>query len=214
MNDIILITRPRHDETTNYLYYFARQVIKEAEKRNFKVVDLEGSKANINDFSGRIEKINPNLLFLNGHGDYTTITGHNNEPLVTLNNNLLLSDKITYALSCGSAKELGKSAVTKGAKSFIGYTEDFIFLHENEKSTQPLEDQTACLFLEPSNLVVTTLIKGNSAKDAHDRSREKFNHNLRKLMTSESPQEDKSAIPWLYWDMMHQVCLGEGSTKL
>lgn len=215
MSNTLLVTRPRHDETTNYLYYFAKEIIREAEKKNFKIIDLEGPKANAHDFSGRINKTNPNLIFLNGHGNYATITGHDNEPLLSLNHNeSLLSDKITYALSCSSAKELGNSAVANGAKCFIGYDEDFVFLHEVDKVTKPLEDETASLFLEPSNLIMTTLIKGNSTKSAHKRSKEKFNHNLRKIMTSESPQEDNSSIPWLYWDMTHQVCLGDGSAKL
>lgn len=214
MSNVLLVTRPRHDETTNYLFHFAKQVIEEAEKRSFYIIDLKGEKANFKDFSERIRKIEPNIVFLNGHGNYATVMGHDNEPLVCLDKNeLLLSKKITYALACSSAKELGKSAVAKGAKSFIGYTEDFIFLHEKDKSTKPLEDNTACLFLEPSNLVVIALIKGNTTKEAHEYSKAEFKHNLRKLMTSESPQEDKSSIPWLYWDMTHQVCLGNGSAK-
>jgi hypothetical protein len=209
MSNTLLVTRPRHDETTNYLFYFAKEVIKKAEKKKFKIIDLEGPKANARDFSGRIKKTNPNVIFLNGHGNYAIVSGHNNEPLVCLNKNeSLLSNKITYALSCSSAKELGKSAVTHGAKCFIGYDEDFVFLHEINKTTKPLEDKTAALFLEPSNLIMTTLIKGNSTEDAHKRSKEKFKHNLRKLLTSDSPQDDKTSVQWLYWDMKHQVCLG------
>jgi len=211
----ILVTRPRHDETTNYLYYWAKLVIEEAEKRNFKVLDLDEQKANLKDFSGRIKKVNPDLIFLNGHGSPTAIAGHNDEILVSVDKNeSLLNDKITYALSCSSAKKLGQSSVKKGAKSFIGYKEDFIFMHEKDKSTRPTEDETAKLFLEPSNLLVTTLIKGNTSKEAFDRSQKEFNHNLRNLMTSESPQEDRSSIPWLYWDMIHQVCLGNAEAKI
>ena len=208
MSSTLLITRPRYDEATNYLYYWAGQVIKEAEERKFKVIDLNEEKANLRDFSGRIKKVDPDLIFLNGHGSPDTVMGHNNEILVSIDKNeSLLNDKIIYALSCSSAKKLGQSSVKKGAKSFIGYKESFIFMHEKEKSTRPIEDETARLFFVPSNLIVIALIKGNTPKEAFERSQKEFKSNLRKLMTSESPQKDKSSIPWLYWDMIHQVCL-------
>lgn len=215
MNDVLLITRPRHDETTNYLYYWAEQVIKEAKKKNFNVIDLKEVKANSKDFSGRMKKIKPDLVFLNGHGSPDDVTGHNNEVLVSINKNEdLLKDKIVYALSCSSAKNLGKSSVAKGAKCFIGYEEDFVFLHEKDKTTMPDKDKTAELFLEPSNLVMKTLIKGNSAGESSKRSKDEFKRNIRKLLASESPQEDKSSVQWLYWDMLSQVCLGDTEAKL
>lgn len=215
MSKTLLITRPRYDEATNYLYYWAEKVISEAKKKNFTVLDLCGEKANKKDFTGRVEKLNPDLIFLNGHGDPNKITGQNYEVLVEKDRNeTLLSCKITYALSCSAAKNLGQSAVDKGAKSFIGYKEDFIFTYEKDKITRPIEDKTAKLFLEPSNLIVTTLIKGNTAKEANIRSKKEFRKNLRKLMASELPQEDQSPVRWLFWDMTHQVCLGDGDAKL
>ena len=57
MNKILLITRPQHDETTNYLYFWAESVIEEAKKRNFEVLDLKGRKANAKDFVGRMKKV-------------------------------------------------------------------------------------------------------------------------------------------------------------
>lgn len=207
MNNVILITRPRHDEPTNYLYYWAQRVIQTAEKKNLKVIDLHGAKANLKEFSSRIKKTNPDIIYLNGHGNPDSICGHNNETLVCINNESLLYHSYVYALACSSAKILGKSVAKNGTKSFIGYKEDFIFIHETNKSTRPIEDKTAGLFLEPSNLVVTALIKGNTPQEAFNRSQESFKRNIRRLMVSESPREDKSPISWLYWNMTHQVCL-------
>lgn len=215
MSSILLITRPRYDETTNYLYYWAELVVKEAKNRNFEVIDLAEQKANYTDFAGRTKKVNPNLIFFNGHGNPDVITGHNGEILVSVEKDIvLLKDKIIYALACSSAKNLGEAAIKNGAESFIGYKEDFIFMYDEDKSTRPKEDNTAKLFLEPSNLVMTTLIKHNTSSEAFKRSQKEFTRNIRKLMASESLQEDKSPIPWLYWDMTHQVCLGEQSAKL
>jgi len=215
MNNDFLLTRPRHDETTNYLYYWAELVVKEAKKRNFKIIDLTGKRANSDDFSGRVKKVNPSIIFFNGHGNPNVITGHNNEILIEVNkNDILLKDKIVYAISCSSAKNLGRSSIEKGTKSFIGYNEDFVFMHEKDKITKPAKDNTAKLFLEPSNLVMMALLKGNCAGDSSKRSKNEFKRNIRKLLASDSPQEDKSPIQWLYWDMLSQVCLGDGEAKL
>lgn len=215
MINTLLVTRPRHDETTNYLYYFAVKVIREAEKRNIKVIDLSGEKANYNNFSGRIVKLAPDMVFFNGHGNPDTITGHDYEILVCVDkNDILLKNKIIYALSCSSAKNLGRESIEKGARSFIGYDEDFMFLYEKGKSTRPLEDKTAGLFLEPSSLVMTTLIKGHTSQEAFERSKKEFKRNLRKIMASESPQDDKSPARLLYWDMIHLTHLGDGEAKL
>ena len=190
------------------MYYWASIVIQIARKRDYEVVDLDGQKAVSKEFTGRMIKVKPDLVFLNGHGSPTEVTGHNYEVLLKANKNEeLLAGKNIYALSCSSAKELGRSSVEKGTKSYIGYAEDFIFLYEKDKTTKPLRDKTAELFLGPSNLVPIALIKGNTPKEAFNRSQKEFNRNLRKLMTSESPQQDNSSIPWLYWDMTHQVCL-------
>lgn len=215
MSKVLLITRPRHDEPTNYLYHWARMVVTEAEKRNINVIDLRGEKANSKDFSGRIKKTNPDLVFMNGHGNPNTITGHDNKTLLEINNNeSLMKDKVIYALACSSAKNLGPSLVKKGAKCFIGYIEDFAFIHEDERKTRPTEDKTAGLFLGPSNLVVISLIKGNKTKQAYEKSQQEFNRNLRSLMTSESPQQDRSSIPWLYWDTTNQKCIGNLEAKI
>ena len=147
MNNVLLVTRPNHDETTNYLSYWAKKIIVEAEKKNFRVLDLEGKKANPKDFSGRVNKINPEIVFLNGHGSPDVISGHDNIPLISVNDNeSLLRNCITYALACSAAKKVGKSIVKAGSNSFIGYSEDFIFLHQVDKTTRPLEDKTAALF--------------------------------------------------------------------
>lgn len=208
MSDTLLVTRPRHDGTTIYLYYWASLVIREAIKKNCRVIDLDGPKAVKMEFTGRMQKVKPDLIFLNGHGSPTSIAGHNNEILLNANDNEeILSGTNVYALSCSSAEKLGRSSIKKGAKSYIGYIEDFIFLHEKDKISKPLGDKTAGLFLGPSNLVPIALVKGNTPKEAFDRSQKEFNRNLRKLMTSESPQQDNSSIPWLYWDMTHQICL-------
>src|SRR4030042_2621502 len=144
MNNSFLITRSRHDEAMNYLFYWAGKVIEEAEKRNFNVIDLNGEKANVGDFTGRMKKIKPRLIFFNGHGDSGLVTGYDDKILVKVNQNEeLLKNCIVYALSCRSAEKLGESCIKKGTTSYLGYNDDFILVFEKDKITRPLEDKTA-----------------------------------------------------------------------
>lgn len=211
----ILVTRPKDDLTTNYLFYWASLVIKEVMKRGDQVFDLKEKRANRKELCSVINKTKPKLLFLNGHGNQDAITGHGQEILIQSNDNEdITKSSIVYALSCSAASVLGGKCIQKGAKSFIGYQNDFIFLTEQSAITHPLDDQTAALFLQPSNLIVVSLVKGNTVINSYKRSQDEFKRNIRKLLTIESPQEDKSSIRFLLWDMEHQVCLGDQLAKL
>lgn len=125
MSKAILITRPNHDLITTYLSHWSSFVIKEAERKRIKVLDLRGDKASNKMFSSYITEHEPLLVFLNGHGNADTITGYNNEPLIETNKNEnLLIKKIVYARSCDSANNLGKLCIQNGTLAFIGYTKN------------------------------------------------------------------------------------------
>lgn len=209
MNDkILLITRPNHDITTNYLYYWSEKIIDEADKKYVKVIDLKGKRANRKEFTKIISKTSPSIVIINGHGDNKTVTGFDNEYLISKSQNEnLLKKTVTYAVSCSSAKELGPACIASGARAYIGYTDDFTFVIDQSKITRPLEDNTAKLFLEPSNQVGISLIKGNNPQVSYQKSQDAFRRNIRHLLTSESSEEEKEALPFLLWDMTHQACL-------
>jgi len=62
--------------------------------------------------------------------------------------------------------------------------------------------------------VAISLIKGHAAAAANARSKDYFKRNMRKLMTSDTPKEDREMIPYLLWDMDHQVCIGDQKATL
>lgn len=207
----MLITRPNHDITTNYLYFWSKKIIEEAIRDNEKVVDLKEKRANKKEFTSIIIKTKPSFIVINGHGDENTITGYDNEPLVRSGNNeSILRNAIIYARSCSCAKKLGPASIAKGTRAFIGYTDEFVFLIDENYVTQPLNDRTASLFLEASNYVAISLLKRHSASQANNRSKEIFKNTIRKYMTSEAAKVDSELLPYLFWDMNHQKCMGDG----
>ena len=209
MNKILLITRPKHDVTVRYLFYWSKKIIKLAQEKSINVWNLEGKRANYREIESMLKKRKPSLVFFNGHGDDDRIAGHDDEALLVVGKN---EELLIYALSCRSGKKLGYESVKKGALGYIGYDDDFIFIIDPDRISDPLRDKTAELFLEASNQVMICLIKGHNIKYSHEKSKKIFLNNARKLINSES--EQSYLIPYLLWDMQHQVCLGNKNASL
>ena len=68
MNKIFLITRPKHDEATHYLFYWSKKVIELAKRKGIQVLDLQKGRANEKELTSVIKKKEPHFIFLNGHG--------------------------------------------------------------------------------------------------------------------------------------------------
>lgn len=211
----MLITRPDHDPTTNYLYYWSQKLIDFARKRGLQVVDLAKKRANSVEFASVIKKVKPSLIIINGHGNSSVVTGYNDEPLVIAGkNDTLLNKTIVYARSCKSGEKLGPVSVKSGCRAYIGYDDDFVFVTEDDKLTHPLQDKTAELFMNPSNYVVISLLKGHTAGEANIRSKNFLRQNIQRLVTSAASKEENDMIPYLLWNYSHQVCLGSAEATI
>jgi len=208
MSFTYLITRPEHDDTTHYLSSWGKETIKVAESQGVRVLDLHGERANKKEFESKIKKLSPKLVMFNGHGDSDLVTGHKNQELIKAGvNEGLLKAKIVYALSCKSAKVLGPASIQAGALSYTGYEDDFIFIYEPEFFTRPLLDKTAELFLEPSNIFVESLIKGNSVIESFERSRNILKKNFNRAVST--LESDPTAARFLWWNLKNFKSCGD-----
>lgn len=208
--DNFLITRPDYDPVTNYLFHWATEVIESAKD----AVDLYKERANKKEVTSVINKIQPKLVFFNGHGSPSTISGQKGEVLIKKGENEdILKDKIIYSLSCSSAMELGRSCVKKGTRAFIGYDGDFALVNDRNSETRPLNDTTAQLFLKPSNLLIKSLLKGNTTQEAYEKSQNAFSESINKLKVSDLPVGKESIFSWLVWDKEIQVLLGDSKAR-
>lgn len=204
----LLITRPEHDAGTNYLSKWSEKIIDLAEDKSVKVIDLHREKASRDRVIGTLEKTGTKLVVLNGHGSDNSVHGHNDEVILKEGDTKAVKDKIIYARSCKSAKCLGKHSISQGALAYLGYEEDFIMLSDEASARKPLEDKTAGLFLEPSNYIPVSLVKGYTAGDANNRSKTLFRKNIERLIIEGPSSDNYDAIRFLLWDMNNQVCLG------
>lgn len=204
----ILFSRPSHDDITAYLHLFSKHLVKLAFDKGYRVSDQEKEKANKLAILSVINKMKPNFIMFNGHGNSKEICGHNDETVIKAGkNHKLLSSSIVYSLSCSSAQELGPVSVEDGAVAFIGYDDDFALGTDTRYETTPSRDKVAKLFLDPSNLLVETLLKGNSIKVAMERCKTKMEENISQLRTSTEP-EAADYLPWLFYNCMSLVAHG------
>ena len=202
----LLITRPRYELVTHYLYFWSQIIIDEAKQRNISVIDLDKEKATKNKVESYLKKQQPTIVIFNGHGNDTCVTGQDEESLIESGKNShLLKDKIVYMRSCDSGKILGPQVIKEGAKAFIGYKELFRFWTDNNFIQKPLKDTFAQPFFETSNQVALSLIKGKTAEESHEDSLMNYERTISKLLTSNS--ENSFEVADLFWNMHNQICL-------
>ena len=138
----IVVTRPEHDDTTHYLSHWMKEVLKIAEKKGIKIVDLRRDRARRGEVEGVLRRQNPDFVIFNGHGASDRVGGHKNDVLIQVGmNESLLKSKVIYAVSCRSAQQLGPKSIEAGAITYVGYDDDFIFFYEPEMISRPLKDK-------------------------------------------------------------------------
>lgn len=155
-----LLTRPNHEQTTKYLFEWAKKILEKASEKNILTVDLAGDQVTRGNFTKAIKKYTPSFVYLNGHGSPNEVTGYN-----------------------------------------------------EEKQNAPAEDNTAAIFLQPSNDLVDSIINGKLTSEAFENSQEAFTQDIVKYSLSEATAEERELLPYLLWDREHQVCLGDSQTS-
>jgi len=194
---ITLFVRPRHDDVVTYLHHYSDDLVKISDSKGFKTLNKEKEQTTKEIVTNIISKNKPNFIMFNGHGNENCICGHNDEPLIELDkNHNLLGNKITYALACSSASKLGKK-VGNDKTTFIGYGDDFALGMDTNCQASIKRDKIAKFFLEPSNLLVKSILKGNLISEAMAKSKELMKANISKLRTDPFLNAT-DYIPYLY----------------
>ena len=206
MNNTLLLTRPNYDPATNYLYFWSKFIV--TPTHGFKILDLKDKKANNQTFTSYIKKHQPFVVVFNGHGNDKTILGQDGEILIESGiNDGLLKGKIIYARCCEAGKLLGPSCVRKGARAFIGYKKKYYLCYSESHISRPLQDPVAKLFLEPSNLVPQSILKGNTTKLAYEKSQKAILRNIQYMVSTAASDDQRDAAPYLWANKANQVLL-------
>jgi hypothetical protein len=200
---LLLITRPRYDTPTHYLFFWSELLIKEAQKRGVDIIDLQKEKVTKNKVAGYLSKREVDLLIINGHGNQTSVCGQDNEVILSTSDQDIFKDKIIFIRACDAGTVLGPHTVAKGAKAFIGYNQPFIFPIDKQSFKTPLKDDLAQSILECSNQVGLSLIKGRNVEEAQLESLQKFKEKVIEYSNSNSIYS--FLLPFLLWNMSCQI---------
>ena len=94
---LLLLTRPRYDRPTHYLFHWAGLLVNEAEKKGIKVIDLDKDKAKKKNLHSYLAKQPIDTVILNGHGSPESVAGEDNEIILSVGNGTkLLKNKIIF----------------------------------------------------------------------------------------------------------------------
>ena len=202
-----LVTRPRYDPVTHYLYHWMGMLLVEAKRKNIPFIDIEKGEVEKTRVRSYIEKQSPNLIILNGHGNDNSVAGDDNKDIVSITDDLkIFKGKKMYVRSCTSGRNLGPEIVKNGCVGFIGYQDSFFFAvqEDSESFRDPTTDDLAGVCLAPSNTIAEALIKGSTIREAHEKGIKASQEMLDKLQVSSS--YNSQFAPFLYWNMINQVC--------
>ena len=215
MQNGLIITLPQYDNATEYLTYYSKFITKEVEKKGIKTKEIHGNELNLKEFTKIIKKLDYNFVVFNGHGTTDSILGHKTDVILKVGvNEELMKDRIIYARSCNAAVSLGVECTKSSGGAFIGYIFPFVFYMNEQWSTKPSNDNVAKLFLEPSNQVPISLIKGNSAKESDINSKKHIFKNINKVLKNPSEPDTPFIVEGLWNNYLGQVVRGNESTKI
>jgi len=208
-----IITMPNYDDATSYLYCYAEELVRFAAENNLLLIQLKRPRLRRNILEESIFKQEPQLLLFNAHGDENTIYGDKiggeAEYLIREGeNHQLLQGKLTYARACSAAASLGRAA-TENAGCFIGYNQPFSFWTDTTRTTTPLKDKVAHFFLQPSNELAISLLRGKSAREAAEIFNNLSKKNILHLLGKQDEPGAMASAMLLWNNMMAQQVLGD-----
>lgn len=214
----ILVTRPKHDIPTSYLYYFSEDILKQVKNlKKIHITNLDGEKANKTNFEKSLIKESPKLIFLNGHGNQNCVTGHQNKEILNEKNINLTKNKIVYALACNSLKNLGKKAIQKGTLTYIGYKDKFMVVRDITRTSNPKKDKNALPFKKACSTLINSLVLDRkTVEEAINLTKKEYINLIRSYGTSEEdPFGDPPLIRFaLTWNWLYLDMEGNPSVKL
>ena len=107
----------------DFVDWYVDQVIELAVAQGFDVTDVYADAARRDIIESTIKDVDPLLFFHADHGGADVLVGQDWDRLIDTANANILSGRVTYTISCLSAKTLGPDVIAKGGLSYIGYAD-------------------------------------------------------------------------------------------
>jgi hypothetical protein len=210
----VVVTRPNHDYAT-LCGYTALSVVNEYYfGKGYEVRDLSGSTATRGNV---LRELPADMFYGVGHGDVDVFTGWGNQTVFYVCDCRELSGSIVYLLSCLTARELGGDIVRKGARAYVGYSEEFTWvLYDRYTCAYDTYNDRYCKwFFTPVRVLLERIADGATAGEANASSIAEWNFGISYWL--ENPENDPNAglvLYYLTWDRDAQTLLGDFNARL
>jgi len=168
-------TRPDSDIATKLGSMALSRSVSYLRIRGFYIDDLYGDRAVRDSVTSSIARNDPALFFGVGHGKEDLFTGQNQQVIFRVcEPPETIRGRVVYLLSCLTGAQLGVDMVNKGAETFIGYREEFVWVQE--RMVNPLDDRIGRAFFEPVEQIIRSLADGRTTGDAYRASIDRWNY--------------------------------------
>lgn len=141
-----------------------------------------------------------------GHGTPDTFFGQGNQVLMNTDSIPNVKGKIVFLISCEVGEKLGPAMIEQGAKSFIGFKQDLVWILNASKVMTPWEDKTGALILKPMVDAVNTILDGKTTSEA-------FYGMLEQLTFNQTQTEDEIVKAALQFNADNAVMLGDPEAR-
>jgi hypothetical protein len=144
-----------------------------------------------------------------GHGSQTSFTGQNEALILEIGkyNPREIKGKVIKLLSCQTGVSLGPDLVKNGAKAFMGYRDDYVWVMDSDFASKPWEDEMAAACLMPVVDGLNTLLDGKTAKESLDVETQGYLKNA-------AAEEDSLVKSCLGFNYVNAVLLGDTSARV
>ncbi|MEM1551558.1 MAG: hypothetical protein QXH03_02675 [Candidatus Bathyarchaeia archaeon] len=188
----ILVSRPDFETATKWgAYWYNENVVKPAQEKGFKVIDLYAKDAVREKFHQAIDTEDPIYISAVGHGNQNTLTGQNYSVLLRVDDAETakrVPNRHFHLLSCETGAQLGPWMVEKGAVAYHGYKVTYYFVI----STFP--DSYAKPFFDSDETIDRVLFEGKTHREANKAAYDKYTQYI------EDPNTPEICKRYLLWD--------------
>ncbi len=144
-----------------------------------------------------------------GHGNEVSFTGHNEALILEIGKYAPreVQGKVIKLLSCLTGIALGPDLIKNGAKSFLGYVDDYVWVMDSDLASTPWADEMAATSLMPVIDGLNALLDGKTCREALNVELEGYTRNA-------EIEEDELVKSCLEFNRENAILLGTPEARV
>lgn len=142
-----------------------------------------------------------------GHGSPSEFCGHNDQVILDISSIPDVEGKVVILISCETAQVLGPSLIGAGAASYIGFTQDLVWVCDADLASSPWSDKLAMPVMMPITDCVNAVLDGKTVKEA-------FELQLEELSENAKVEEDELVRSCILYNKKNAALLGNGEARV